>query len=122
MFATSGKTKVARKMRPIPRATSDLTRVMWPKTPTQPEIVLLGSIATGKYVDVLLEALGDRLVFPIDFLGRGDMSRGGLLLRRARAGRELRYTSVEGAVRNGRRPPKLAPLRRKAPAAPGGAP
>lgn len=75
-------------------------------------VVLLGSIATGKYVDPLLEVFGERLVFPIDFVGRGDMSRGGLLLRSARSGNELAYTTVGGAVRRGARPPKLDPLRR----------
>lgn len=78
------------------------------------EVVLLGSIATGKYVDVLLEVFGPRLLFPRDFVGRGDMSRGGLLLRRARAGRELVYARVEGATRHGPRPPRLpAPRRRR---------
>jgi hypothetical protein len=72
------------------------------------EIVLLGSIATGKYVDVLLEVMGERLLFPIDFVGRGDMSRGGLLLRAARQGKELAYEPVAGAIRRGRRAPKLA--------------
>jgi hypothetical protein len=71
------------------------------------QVVLLGSIATGKYVDVLLEALPDRLGFPKEFIGRGDMSRGGLLLRCAREGRELTYVQVAGAVRRGVRPPKL---------------
>ena len=71
------------------------------------EVVLLGSIATGKYVDVLLDVFGPRLLFPRDFVGRGDMSRGGLLLRHARAGRELPYAPVEGTVRHGRRPPRL---------------
>lgn len=75
------------------------------------EVVLLGSIATGKYVDTLVEALGERVVFPSEFVGRGDMSRGGLLLRRVREGRELDYIPVAGAVRHGARPPKLAPLR-----------
>ena len=74
--------------------------------------VLLGSIATGKYVDALLEAFGTRLVFPSDFVGRGDMSRGGLLLRSAREGRELSYVPVAGAVLRGKRPPKLEPARR----------
>jgi len=74
-------------------------------------VVLLGSIATGKYVDPLLEVFGDRLVFPSEFVGRGDMSRGGLLLRCARDGRELEYISVGGAVRHGARPPKLMPVR-----------
>ena len=71
-------------------------------------VILLGSVATGKYVDVLLEAVGDRLLFPADFVGRGDMSRGGLLLRAARAGRELAYAPVAGAVRRGARPPSLS--------------
>jgi hypothetical protein len=76
------------------------------------EIVLLGSIATGKYVDILLEAFGPRLLFPGDFVGRGDMSRGGLLLRCARAGVELPYVPVRGATRHGARPPRLEKLRR----------
>ncbi len=48
------------------------------KLSTQSEVILLGSIATGKYVDVLLANFGERLRFPADFVGRGDMSRGGL--------------------------------------------
>lgn len=75
------------------------------------EVVLLGSIATGKYADTLSEVLGERLVFPREFVGRGDMSRGGLLLRQVREGRELEYIPVVGAVRHGTRPPKLTPLR-----------
>jgi hypothetical protein len=75
-------------------------------------VVLLGSIATGKYVDTLLDTFGERLLFPPSFVGRGDMSRGGLLLRHAREGREMDYVPVTGAVRRGQRPPKLEPLRR----------
>lgn len=74
--------------------------------------VLLGSIATGKYVDTLLAVFGKRLVFPESFVGRGDMSRGGLLLRSARCGEELTYVPVLGATRNGKRPPKLPKLPR----------
>jgi hypothetical protein len=73
------------------------------------DVVLLGSIATGKYADILIGAFGDRLRFPVEFVGRGDMSRGGLLLRHAREGRQLEYQSVRGAVRRGKRPPKLGP-------------
>jgi len=73
------------------------------------EVVLLGSIATGKYVEPLLAVLGERLRFPADFVGRGDMSRGGLLLRCARAGTELSYVGVRDAVRRGPRPPRLPP-------------
>lgn len=75
------------------------------------DVVLLGSIASAKYVDVLTDVFGDRLRFPIDFVGRGDMSRGGLLLRCARSGQELPYVPVQGAVRHGPRPPKLAPIK-----------
>ena len=74
-------------------------------------VTLLGSIASDKYVDVLLGVFGERLTFPVDFVGRGDMSRGGLLLRCVRAGRELDYVPVLGAVRHGVRPPRLERLR-----------
>jgi len=75
------------------------------------EVVLLGSVASPKYVDVLTTIFGDRLLFPIDFVGRGDMSRGGLLLRKAREGVELPYVPVRGAVLHGARPPKLPPIK-----------
>ncbi len=84
------------------------------KLPPRSEIILLGSIATGKYVNVLLANFGDRLRFPVDFVGRGDMSRGGLMLRCAVDRRELPYIAVAGAIVNGRRPPKLAPWRYQA--------
>jgi len=73
------------------------------------EAILLGSIASPKYRDVLLDCFGERLVFPSDFVGRGDMSRGGLLLRAAEAGVELAYAVVAGAVVRGKRPPRLGP-------------
>lgn len=72
--------------------------------------VLLGSIATNKYVAPLLRVFGDRLVFPREFIGRGDMSRGGLLLRCAAAATELEYIPVGSAVRHGKRPPRLEPI------------
>ncbi|MBI4477802.1 MAG: hypothetical protein HY654_11550 [Acidobacteria bacterium] len=71
------------------------------------EVVLLGSIASGKYVDVLGTVFGSRLLFPAEFVGRGDMSRGGLMLRCVAAGRELTYVPVVGSVRRGARPPRL---------------
>lgn len=73
------------------------------------DLVLLGSVASGKYVDVLTEVFGLRLRFPAEFVGRGDMSRGGLMLRCVDEGRELAYIRVEGAARHGPRPPKLVP-------------
>lgn len=87
----------------------------------QTEVVLLGSVASPKYVDVLLEIFQEQLRFPIAFVGRGDMSRGGLLLRCAAAGNELTYVPVAGAVRRGDRPPKLVPLRRAGGRGPGNA-
>src|SRR3954463_1250621 len=75
------------------------------------EVVLLGSIASAKYVDVLTEGFADRLKFPTDFVGRGDMSRGGLLLRCVRSGEELPYVPVVGAVRHGPRPPRIPPIK-----------
>jgi hypothetical protein len=74
------------------------------------DVVLLGSVASGKYVDVLVKVFGERLLFPISFVGRGDMSRGGLMLRCARAGVELDYVPVVGAERHGPRPPRLPRL------------
>jgi hypothetical protein len=75
-------------------------------------VVLLGSIATGKYIDTLLAAFGARLVFPSAFVGRGDMSRGGLLLRAARSGEPLAYEPIQGATLHGPRPPRLPRIRR----------
>ncbi len=76
--------------------------------PPNPQIVLLGSIASSKYVEPLLEIFGANLLFPQDFVGRGDMSRGGLMLRCAQARLELSYVSVHSAIRRGRKPPKLS--------------
>ena len=74
-------------------------------------VVLLGSVATDKYVGPLLEVFGDRLLFPATFAGRGDMSRGGLLLRSVRDGTPLECVPVRGATRHGPKPPKLPRLK-----------
>jgi hypothetical protein len=97
----------ARYRKPLAR---DLRRLFRRLTP-ECEVILLGSIATGKYISVLLEILRERIHFPADFIGRGDMSRGGLLLRCAVDRTELAYIPVHGAVRKGKRPPKLEPRR-----------
>jgi hypothetical protein len=76
------------------------------------DVVLLGSIASQKYVEVLEAIFGDRLLIPAEFVGRGDMSRGGLMLRCVAACEELHYIPVAGAVRRGQRPPKLDPATR----------
>lgn len=93
--------------RPLERSCRELAREIGPDC----DVVLLGSIASAKYIDVLAGIFGERLRFPVDFVGRGDMSRGGLLLRKAAEGVELDYVPVAGAVRRGARPPKLPPLR-----------
>ncbi len=94
---------------PLARSARALDRAAGPEC----EVVLLGSVASGKYVEVLQPIFGDRLLFPIDFIGRGDMSRGGLMLRCVTADQELPYVPLLGAVRHGARPPKLAPLRKR---------
>jgi hypothetical protein len=94
--------------RPLERSAKALAADITPDT----TVVLLGSIASGKYVDVLQGTFGARLMFPQEFVGRGDMSRGGLLLRCAAAGQELTYVPVDGAIRHGVRPPKLDPATR----------
>jgi hypothetical protein len=95
---------------PLERSARELLR----SAGTTDEFVLLGSVASQKYVGVLTSVFESRLVFPADFVGRGDMSRGGLLLRAAAAGSELTYVPVIGAVRRGARPPKLTPLAKRA--------
>jgi hypothetical protein len=77
------------------------------------EIVLLGSIATTKYMEPLLEVFGARLLFPSEFVGRGDMSRGGLMLRCMRAGVQLTYVPAATAIRRGSRPSRLPKWRRE---------
>jgi hypothetical protein len=71
------------------------------------QVVLLGSIATPKYVEPLLGIFGEKLVFPAEFAGRGDMSRGGLMLRCVREGVELNYVPILTGERHGCRPPRL---------------
>jgi hypothetical protein len=95
---------------PLNRAARTLQAAIGPDC----EVVLLGSIASGKYVDLLLPIFGDRLLFPPDFVGRGDMSRGGLMLRCVSAGSELAYAPIAGAVRHGQRPARLEPLKHAA--------
>ena len=92
-----------RYRRPLTRDVRRLAATL----PTDAQAVLLGSIATGKYCDVLVEHFGERAVFPRDFVGRGDMSRGGLMLRAVDSGEELKYVPIVGAVRRGARPAKL---------------
>jgi hypothetical protein len=97
-----------------PRYRAPLLRDLGALAETAPdaEVVLLGSIATDKYVEPLRTAFGDRLRFPADFAGRGDMSRGGLLLRCVDESRELAYVTVGTGARHGARPERLTPKAR----------
>jgi hypothetical protein len=98
----------ARYREPLERDLASLRSRLVDGTP----VILLGSIATGKYVDVLTSILGPALYYPSSFVGRGDMSRGGLMLRSAAAGVELEYTQLDpGISRRGPRPPKLEPIK-----------
>jgi len=89
---------------PLERDASKIAERIGPRC----QVVLLGSVATGKYVDVLLPIFGDRLVFPMEFLGHGDMARGGMLLKRAASRDELTYIPVSDPSRLGSRATKKA--------------
>jgi hypothetical protein len=89
---------------PLERDASKIAERIGPRC----QVVLLGSVATGKYVDVLLPIFGDRLVFPMEFLGHGDMARGGMLLKRAASRSELTYIPVSDPSRLGTRATKKA--------------
>jgi len=91
--------------KPLQKDAKALAQALGPRG----EPILLGSIATRKYVDVLLAAFPQELLFPSEFVGRGDMSRGGLMLRSVDAHLELAYVPVRGAILRGARPPKLPP-------------
>lgn len=93
-----------------PAYTEPLMRDALARSRDARDVVLLGSIASPKYTDILLHIFDERLIFPQEFVGRGDMSRGGLLLRCVNSGQELIYVPVSGAIRRGKRPPKLDPL------------
>jgi hypothetical protein len=93
-----------RYRKPLERDAKRLFRLAGPDC----DVVLLGSVASGKYVEPLTRVFGDRLLFPPAFVGRGDMSRGGLLLRAVDDG-ELEYAPIAGAVVHGPRPARLAP-------------
>ena len=67
---------------------------------TECEIVLLGSVATGKYLDILAPIFGSQLRVPTEFVGLGDMARGGLLLRCVRENRQLNYVEVASVLRS----------------------
>lgn len=80
----------SRYIRPLER---DLVRLST-RIGNLTEIVFLGSIATPKYLEPLSGVFGERLLVPIDFVGRGDMSRGALMLRAVREMVPLTYAAA----------------------------
>lgn len=82
---------------PLQRQACELLDAEEPST----RFVLLGSLATRKYVSPLLEVFGSSLLYPIRFAGLGDMGRGSLLLRAAADGIELDYEPLVVAARAG---------------------
>jgi len=91
MSKTAVDVRVRKYRMPLERDAAALANAIEKDT----EVVLLGSVASGKYVDILLPLLGHRLRFPAEFAGLGDMARGGLMLRAVRANRELDYTTLD---------------------------
>lgn len=104
-----------RYLEPLLRDARALAQLAGPEA----RIVLLGSVASTRYVEPLLSVFGERLLFPPAFVGRGDLSRGGLLLRAVAEGRELDYAPLAGATRTGPRAPRLPRPRRRVRGAPG---
>jgi len=99
---------------PLDRACRTLCELAGPGC----DFILLGSVATMKYLEPMFRIFGDRLLFPEEFAGRGDMSRGGLMTRCVRSGDELTYVPVGAITRHGPRPPKLSRLTSRDPSAP----
>jgi hypothetical protein len=99
----------ARYREPLERACRTLDDIAGPSC----DFVLLGSVATMKYLEPMFGVFGHRLLFPEEFIGRGDMSRGGLLLRSVRAGVQLTYSPLGNLTRHGPRPPRLPKLPRR---------
>jgi len=98
----------ARYRQPLEQACRALDEIAGPDC----DLILLGSVATLKYLEPMFAVFGQRLLFPQEFIGRGDMSRGGLLLRCARAGVPLTYVPAGKLTHHGPRPPKLPRLTR----------
>jgi hypothetical protein len=89
------KTPVDAAKRNYRKPLEEHARELAAKLEPEARVVLLGSVASGKYVDILWPIFKHQLRFPTAFAGLGDMSRGGLMLRAVRAGRELEYTTLD---------------------------
>ena len=59
------------------------------------DVVLLGSVHSTKYTEILEPIFGERLRVPRDLVRRGHLQRGGLLLECVEARRELDYIALD---------------------------
>ncbi|PWT99873.1 MAG: hypothetical protein C5B51_26335 [Terriglobia bacterium] len=98
-----------RYLEPLERACRILDEIAGPEC----DFILLGSVATVKYLEPMFAVFGHRLLIPEEFIGRGDMSRGGLMLRSSRAGTQLSYVPIGKLTRHGPRPPRLPKISRR---------
>lgn len=89
------KTPIDIRSRSYKKPLVDAAQALAEKLSPTALVILLGSVATGKYVDLLWPLFGDRLRFPRRFAGIGDMSRGAMMLRAARSGEELEYVTLD---------------------------
>ena len=90
-----GRIDIDASSRNYTRPLKETARAIASRLEEETEVILLGSVATGKYVDILQPIFGSRLRFPRVFAGLGDMARGGLMLRAVRANKELEYTTLD---------------------------
>ena len=102
------RTEVDPRCRAYARPMREQAEILAGRLAAGTQVVLLGSIATGKYLDLLLPALGSRLFYPSAFAGAGDMRRGSLMLKAARAGVELGYSPLLGRTGRAGGKPRMA--------------
>jgi hypothetical protein len=76
------------------------------------KVIFLGSLGTKRYIPLLKEILGHRILVPRDFLGMGNMRRGAVLLRCVREHCQLTYVTLASAEELMRKP-KLGPAKRQ---------
>ena len=98
------KTEVEVKNRSYRQTLTSGAKALAAKLTPDTRVVLLGSIATGKYVDLLWPVFGAQFAFPLSFVGIGDMSRGSIMLNAARSGVELEYSTLDIERRRKRTP------------------
>ena len=62
---------------------------------TECDVILLGSVHSTKYTEILEPIFGERLRVPRDLVRRGHLQRGGLLLECVQSRRELDYIALD---------------------------